>query len=249
MVSVIKSGSAPAPTGNVSAKVTHNDLWVPQSKVKQLVQDDDVGHRLKSAKIHLPNVWGVRQKVLAYLRDHVNNSIPSLYYKAVIGHDIHLSVFASLKMRQFHATQHDPFNPAVMGWWENIGVVSYKKVTVAFRDDIVDNLVAEQSAFGDYKFHESGLSNTAEANTHTALQTTNGITRATGTQLEGATADIYKSVGTQTADATETWEEHGIFNIATSGTMMDRNLISPNVSVVSGDQVEFTYEITFNEEA
>ena len=31
--------------------------------------------------------------------------------------------------------------------------------------------------------------------------------------------------------------------------MMDRNVLSPTVSVVNLDTVEFTYQITFNEEA
>jgi hypothetical protein len=52
-----------------------------------------------------------------------------------------------------------------------------------------------------------------------------------------------------TADTSETWQEHGIFNIVSAGTMMDRSLISPTVAVVASDTVTFTYELTKAAEA
>jgi len=197
--------------------------------------------------------------MLAWLRDHVHPGIPRAYYNLVIGHDLHISVWSELYLRRYHYGQADPFTGrrelALVngvwkeGWWENCGLRSRGKVTVAFRDFEVDQLQVETAAYGDFKFHEVGLSTTPENNTHSALQTTSGIARATGTQAEGTTADIYKSVGTITADTTETWEEHGIFNASTGPTMMDRSLIVPNVSVVNLDDVEFTYQITKNAEA
>uniref|UniRef100_A0A6M3IVS9 Putative tail fiber protein n=1 Tax=viral metagenome TaxID=1070528 RepID=A0A6M3IVS9_9ZZZZ len=118
-------------------------------------------------------------------------------------------------------------------------------VTDAFVNYVVDNLQAELAAFGDFKFHEMGLGVVAEAAGDTALGTTTGIARATGTQIEGATANIYKSVGTITADTTEAITEHGLFNIATAGTMMDRTVFAA-INVVSGNQIEFTFQITFS---
>jgi len=122
-------------------------------------------------------------------------------------------------------------------------VVKDKVVTTAFVDFIVDQLIAETSTFGDFKFHEVGLGVVAENITDTALGTTSGIARATGTQVE-TDHDTYKSVATITADATEAWTEHGLFNIATAGTLMDRTVFSA-INVVSGNQVEFTFEISF----
>ena len=190
-----------------------------------------------------------RKRVLAWLRDHVNPNLPSLYYRLVLGHDLHLSTYGELYVRHFHASESDPFT-GEMGWLENVGLVSRAKVTVELRDFEVDQLQAETSEYGDFKFHRPGTSGAAEDNTHTGLTADAGL-EATGSQIEGATADIYKSVATVTADATETWQEHSIASQtgAGGGTLMDRSLISPTVSVVNLDTVEFTYEITKNEEA
>ena len=79
------------------------------------------------------------------------------------------------------------------------------------------------------------------------METSSGIARATGTQTEGASANIYKTVATITADATENWVEHGVFNASTGGTMMDRSVFSA-IGVESGDTVQFTYELTCNAE-
>ncbi len=193
------------------------------------------------------SMW--RKRTLAFLRDHVNPAIPRLYYQAVLGHDVHQSTFAELYVRHYHATERDPFT-GMMGWMENVGLVSQGKLTTEFRDFQVDQLVAETSEWGDFKFHRPGLTATAENNSDTVLASDAGLT-ATGTQLEGATADIYKSVATVTADATETWNEH-VINSQTGaggGKLMDRSLVSPDVSVVNLDTVEFTYEITINAEA
>uniref|UniRef100_A0A6M3KBB9 Putative tail protein n=1 Tax=viral metagenome TaxID=1070528 RepID=A0A6M3KBB9_9ZZZZ len=124
-------------------------------------------------------------------------------------------------------------------------VVKDKVVTDAFVAFVVDQLQVETSTFGDFKFHEMGLGVVAEAAGDTALGTTTGIARVTGTQVEGATGNIYKSVGTITADTTEAITEHGLFNIATAGTMMDRTVFSA-INVVSGNQIEFTFQITFS---
>jgi hypothetical protein len=217
-----------------------------------------------------------QQRLLAWLRDHVHEGIPRAYYKALLGHDLHVSTFAALYVKHFHYGQPDPFTGRVefnheafrwlsrpdelgnidreraarlaWGWMEDVGLVSQGKVTTAFRDFEIDQLVAESSAYGDFKYHEVGTDNTAEANTQTALITTTGIARVAGTQVE-ASAAVYRTVATVTADATETWQEHGIFNASTSGTMMDRSLISPTVAVIANDTVQFTYEITKTAEA
>lgn len=126
--------------------------------------------------------------------------------------------------------------------------VANKKVTTAFVNDIVDNLIAETTAFGDYKYHDSGTGAVAESNSDTALGTPTGIGRATGTQVEGAQTYEYKSVATITYDGSYAITEHGIFNAASSGTLMDRTVFSA-INVVNNDQIEFTFTIQFAAEA
>lgn len=131
---------------------------------------------------------------------------------------------------------------------QDLGVISTKKVTTAFRDYVVDSLQnSTTSPLDTFKYHASGTDNTAEANTQTAL-IAEVETRATGTQIEGATANIFKTVATVTYTATRAIVEHGIFSASTSGTMMDRSVFS-TINVDNNDSIEFTYEITFNAEA
>jgi hypothetical protein len=212
---------------------------------RSLVRDDEFGHyRRGRAHLLLRNKresrW--RQELLAWLREHVHPGLPRAYYGLVLGHDLHISTYAELYVQHYHATEPDPFTGRI-GWLEDVGRVSRGKVTTAFRDFEIDNLIAESATYGDYKYHEVGTSATAEANTDTALVATSGIARATGTQVE-ASAAVYRSVATVTADATETWQEHGLFNNTSGATLLDRSLISPTVSVVASDQVTFTYEVT-----
>lgn len=220
------------------------------SRPSGYVRDDVHGHYRADREALLwhnqkRSLW--RQRLLAWLRDHVHRNIPRAYYNLVLGHDLHVSSYAELFVRHYHASEPDPFTGRI-GWWENVGRVSCGKVTTAFRDFEIDQLITETSAYGDFKFHEVGTSAAAEANTQTALTTTTGIARVTGSQVEAA-ADQYQSVATVTADTSETWQEHGIFNASTSGTMMDRSLISPTVAVVASDTVQFTYTLTKNAEA
>ncbi len=217
-----------------------------------LVRDDELGHYYGHRRLYLHHnkkrsFW--RRNILSWIRDHVWSGVPRLYYNLVLGHDLHISTYAELYVRHFHATERDPFT-GEMGWWENVGLVSHGKVTTEFRDYEVDQLQTEDSTYGDFKYHRPGTSAQAESNADTALIADAGL-EATGTQIEGATSDIYKSVATVTADATETWQEHSIANAtgAGGGELMDRSLITPTVSVVSSDTVEFTYEITKNAEA
>lgn len=221
------------------------------SPAREYVRDTTgLGHyRPERAHLLLRNrkrsTW--RRDALAWLRDHVSSGIPRAYYRAVLGHDLHVSTYAELYVQHYHATERDPFT-GELGWLEDVGLVSRGKVTTAFRDFEIDNLISDSTTYGDFKFHEVGTSATAEANTQTALTTTSGIARATGTQVEQA-ADTYRSVAPVTADSTETWQEHGIFNASTAGTMLDRSLISPTVAVVNLDQVTFTYDLVKTAEA
>lgn len=184
--------------------------------------------------------WGPspQEKILAWLRDHVHPGLPRAYYIAVIGHDLHLTTWAELYARHYHADGD---------WWEDLGRVSQGKVTTAFRDFEALNLVTDSTLYGDFKYHEVGTNNTPELNSQTGLAATTGIARVAGTQTNPA-ANTYQTVGTITADTTETWQEHGVFNTVSGPTMLDRSLFSSPPNVQSGDAVETTYVLTKNAE-
>lgn len=217
-----------------------------------LVRDDVRGHFWKPREklLYQHKNWGdpPQKRVLAFLRDNVHPGIPRAYYNAVLGHDLHISMFGELYVQHFHVEQRDPFT-GELGWLENVGRVSCGKVTNAFRDFNSLMFVTDATTFGDFKFHRPGTGTTAEANTQTALTTDAGL-EATGNQTN-PTAPTYQTVATVTGDTTETWEEHSVRNAtgAAGGTMLDRSLISPNVPVVNLDTVTFTYVLTINSEA
>ena len=134
------------------------------------------------------------------------------------------------------------------GTYDDLGVISRKKVTDDFVEFIVAQLQSETSAFGDFKFHDSGIGVGAENKTDSALGTPWGGARTVGTQIEGASAHIYKSVATTTYNATKAITEHGLFNIAAAGILMDRSVFSA-INVVDTNQIEWTYNLTINSEA
>ena len=123
-------------------------------------------------------------------------------------------------------------------------VVKDRVVTTAFVNYIVANLIAELAAFGDFKFHHSGTGIVAEAASDTALGTPIAAGRDTGTQVEGASANIYKSIATTTYTVTAAITEHGLFNIATVGTLMDRTVFAA-INVVDTNKIEWTFTIQF----
>jgi hypothetical protein len=123
------------------------------------------------------------------------------------------------------------------------GLVSTRVVTTAFVNFVVDQLQTETSVFGDFKYHDSGVGTTAAAVGDTDIETTDGESRATGSQTEGASANVYKSVGTISYTSNLAITEHGLFNDATAGTLMDRHVFSA-VNVENGNAIEFTYQLT-----
>lgn len=245
------AGTQPAPTGILAAVKIVGHL----RSTDGLVRDDVNGHyyRWRKKYLHEQKRYGTpwQYKFLVFLRDHVNRDIPRWWYNLVLGHDLHISTYARLYIKHYHTSERDPFNSSKIGWWENVGLVAERKVTTAHRNFEIDNMVAETAEFGDQKFHRVGTSAQAESNADTALIVDAGITGVAGTQVDAT--PIYRSVATVTADATETWQEHGIFTQAgtatPAGTLVDRNLISPTVAVVNLDTVQFTYEMTKNAEA
>lgn len=130
------------------------------------------------------------------------------------------------------------------------GLASLRLVTdtgVGFIVDAFQNIVELENM----KFHGIGTGGAAEAAGNTALTTelttqyNPDSTRATGSTTEGA-ANIYRTVGTNTVDASAAVTEHGIFSQAATGggVMVDRSLFSA-VNLASGDSLQSTYDLTF----
>ena len=124
----------------------------------------------------------------------------------------------------------------------NYGLLGRRSVTTAFCAFVVDQLQAETAVFGDFKFHDSGVGTTAENIANTTIETTDGESRATGTQTETSSV-VYASVGTISYTTTKAITEHGLFNDATVGTLLDRTVFSA-INVVNGDSIQFTYSLT-----
>lgn len=134
----------------------------------------------------------------------------------------------------------------------NLGLASTRVVTdagVAFIVDAFQNSVEVENL----KFHGIGTGSTAEAAGDTALVTeltteyNPNSTRATGTTTEGATANIYRTVGTNTLDGTPgaALREHGVFSQAATGggTLLDRTVFAA-ITLSSGDGLQSTYDLT-----
>jgi hypothetical protein len=132
-----------------------------------------------------------------------------------------------------------------------LGVVSCRVVTdagVGFIVDAFQNIVELENM----KFHGFGTGTTAEAAGQTALVTelttayATDNTRPTGSTTEGASANIYRTVGTLSPDASVAITEHGIFSQAATGggVLLDRSVFSA-INLVSGDSLQITYDLTF----
>lgn len=131
------------------------------------------------------------------------------------------------------------------GGIEELGVVARRIVTTVGVNALCD---AFQGLFtlSNFKFHISGTDVAAEA----VGDTESTITGATpspvaGSQTEGASANIYKTVATVNYTSSLAITSHGLINSATKSgsTLWDRSVFSA-INVVNGDSIEFTYELT-----
>lgn len=136
------------------------------------------------------------------------------------------------------------------GRWIEYGLASLRVVTTAGVNFIVDafqNTVELEIL----KYHGIGTGTNAEAVGDTALQTelttqyNPDSTRATGTTTEGGGANVYRTVGTNTVDASVAITEHGILSQAATGggTLLDRSVFSA-INLASGDSLQSTFDLT-----
>ena len=135
---------------------------------------------------------------------------------------------------------------------QNFGIASFRLVTdngVGFIVDAFQNLVEAENM----KFHGLGTGIVAEAQTDSALGTEltteyTGDVRATGSLTEGATPNIFKTVGTNTLDSgTPAITEHGVFTQAATGggVLLDRSKFAAiNLVGANGDSLQSTYSLT-----
>lgn len=132
----------------------------------------------------------------------------------------------------------------------DLGVVSTRVVTdtgVGYIVDAFQNSVELENM----KYHGFGTGTTNESAAQTALVTeltteyASDNTRPTGSTTEGATANIYRTVGTLSPDASAAITEHGIFSQAANsgGVLLDRSKFAA-INLVSGDSLQVTYELT-----
>lgn len=137
----------------------------------------------------------------------------------------------------------------------NFGLASLRVVTTAGVGAIVD---AFQNSFEleNFKYHGIGTGNTAEDAGDTDIETeltteyNPNNTRATGSTEEGATANIFKTIGTNTLDSgTPAIVEHGILSdpAVGSGVLLDRSVFAAiNLDGTQGDSLQSTYQLTLS---
>lgn len=151
-----------------------------------------------------------------------------------------------------HGIELHAFERDIRFWIENYGVLSRQVVTTAGVGFLVDAF-QNTKELENLKYHGYGTGGTAEASGDTALVTelttqyASDNTRPTGTTTEGASANIYRSVGTLDPDSAVAITEHGLFDQAATGggTLWDRSLFSVINVAASGDTLETTYDCTF----
>lgn len=125
----------------------------------------------------------------------------------------------------------------------NLGLLSTKYITDAYAKYYIDCLQGLEAGIANFKYHDTGTGTTAENVDDTALETPTGMARVTGSQIEGITAKVYQSAALFTYDGTYEITEWGILNASSSGTLMDRAVMTA-ISVALNYQVEYTYNHT-----
>lgn len=217
-------------------QVLVRDKWLPE-ELEHLVRHydpkSDLGRLIKDAARYLPPEMALE------LVDRVQSTF-------VVESQLAITVIRNPESR-FLASPKELF--------EEYGVVCRKVITTAGVNFLVDAF-QNSTELENLKYHGIGTGNTAEAAGDTALVTeltteyNPNSTRATGTTTEGASANIYRTVGTNTLDSgTPAITEHGVFSQAATGggTLWDRSVFSAiNLDGTAGDGLQSTYEATFS---
>lgn len=221
--------AARAPLGGL--QIVRKDAWIPddlQAKMRAWEPRSSLGQIVKDCFQYLP------AEMAAELLDRVTSCV-------VLESNLCAVVFRSRESRFWSGDR-------VEDW----GEVGHKVITTAGVGFLVD---AWQNSveLENQKYHALGTGTGAEASGDTALGTElsteyTGNVRATGSLTEGASANIFKTVGTNTLDSgTPAVTEHGIFDQSATGggTLWDRTKFSAiNLDGTAGDGLATTYQMT-----
>lgn len=195
------------------------DLWVPEP-----------------IKIAKPNEIGIGQYIRLLAKNHLSSDM-----MADLVERLSRSILLSSELNGLIR-----YNDGREEW---LGVIGNKVITnngVGFLVDAWQNIVEMENM----KYHSLGTGSTAENQTDSALVTEltteyTGDVRATGSLTEGASANIFRTVGTNTLDGTPgaALREHGIHSASTAGVLWDRTVYAA-ITLSSGDAFQTTYDMT-----
>lgn len=128
------------------------------------------------------------------------------------------------------------------------GLVSQEIVTDVWKNLLPQFMDGSQTGISNFKYHAAGTGSTAPASTDTALESEVAVSRAVGAQ--SSSGNVYTSVGSVTFSAGPSYpltiSEHGIFDAATSGNLLDRSLLSQTRTVNQNDVITFTFNLTIS---
>lgn len=133
----------------------------------------------------------------------------------------------------------------------DLGIISMRVVTDVGVAAIATGLNGNASA-GNFNYHGLGIGTGAESAANTALgselTTAYAVdsTRPSGTK-SNPTANVFRTVATNTLDGSAAVTEHGIFDQAAiaGGVLLDRSVFSA-INLSSGDSLQTTYDLTLN---
>lgn len=124
----------------------------------------------------------------------------------------------------------------------DLGVLCRRSVTNAGVAYMATDFFNGTASIADFDWHASGTGIVAENVTDTGMGTDSGVARVNGTP-SNPSAGVYRSVGTMAYVSTLAITEHGIFSASTVGTLWDRSVFTA-INVISGDSIQFTYDLT-----
>lgn len=228
-------------------QVLFRNKWVPellQESIRKFNPKSNLGKTIRECFQHLP------PELAGTLLDQIQASV-------VVESSLSLTVIKCKEYRDptcLHAYTPDFLHCTKCGEHfevDYLGIVGTKVITTAGVNYLVDvwqNSVELETV----KYHRIGTGVTAEAVGDTALVTeltteyNPDSTGATGTTTEGASANIFRSVGTNTLDGTPgaALREHMLAAAATGATTCwDRTLYAA-ITLSSGDGLQSTYDMT-----
>lgn len=215
------------PTGGVGLQIVRRDAWVPE----------ELAARLK--------LWTPQSNLGRIVRECLR------YLPADMAGELLDRITSTLIIESALSLVHIRFDHRIGRFVrDDYGQVGYKVVTTAGVNFIVDAF-QNTTELETFKYHGLGTGSTAEAIGDTALVTEltteyTGNVRATGTTTEGASANIYSTVATNTLDSgTPALREHGVFSASSAGTLLDRTVFaSITLDGTAGDGLQSTYQLT-----